>query len=221
MVDELVDRLKPSSPRHLLEELAQIGATLAKHDRPRPEIELYLNSGQVVRGRLISVADTGQGASILVQVGGNPKAPSVTYVQIDRVTAITVVDAGVLAKPLLSDAPVPSRLELQRQMAARADAMSTLLGRPIAFEVGSAAELDDDGRRALGLAFPILADVMMAIAGDAIGRDALGKLDAVELASSSDNQIRLEGRRLVIHASKLLNEQHTHATLRRTIEKLL
>lgn len=100
---EILTQLVGSSPRILLDELARIGAALAKNERSRPEIEIFLSSGHSIRGRIISIAD--QGAVALVQVGGSVKAPSVTFVRIDQVVAITVVDASLLARSEVAPGP--------------------------------------------------------------------------------------------------------------------
>ncbi len=220
-LETVFEQLRPSSPRHLLEDLSRIGTTLAKHDRLRPEIELHLVGGQSVRGRIISVADHGGGAIALVHTGGVARVPSVAFVRVEHIAAITLVDASVLAKPVMSDAPIPSKLELQRQAAALADSLSTTLARSISLELGGASELDDEGRRAIGLLLPLAIEVISAIAGDAMGREALGRIDALELGASTEGEVKLDGRRLNLRAAKLLSAQPTHAALRTAIEKLL
>jgi len=112
---------------------------------------------------------------------------------------------------------VPSRLELARQLAAR----SASLG--LTFELGGASELDDDGRRAIGATLPLVVDVLAAIASDDMGKEALRKLETVELGAASSGDVGTydSGKRLVIRAPKLLTEQYTAATLRKAIEKLL
>ena len=109
---EILSQLVGSSPRVLLEELARIGSALAKNERSRPEIEIFLASGHAVRGRIISIADdreANHGAVALVQVGGSVKAPSVTFVRIDQVVAITVVDASLLTRSLSASDAGPAR----------------------------------------------------------------------------------------------------------------
>ncbi len=216
-LETLLEQLRPQSTRGLLDELARVGMTLARHDRSRPEIEVHLASGQTLRGRLISVSDHGA----IIHAGGTARAPTVSFVRVDQIAAVTVGDASVLAKPVLSDAPVPSRLELGRQCAARGDGLSGTLGRAIAIELGGASELDDEGRRAIGLALPVVQEVLAAIASEAMGREALAKLDLIELGASTEGEVRVDGRRLVIRAAKLLSEQPTPATLRKAIERLL
>lgn len=223
MNEDVLSQLTGASPRRLLEDLARIGAALANSDRARPEVECFLASGQLVRGRIVSVADDRGGAVALLAIGGNVRAPSVTFVRVDQIAAVTVVDASLLVKAPVVEAPIPSKLELGRQLAARADALAAVLGKRIALTLGGASELDDDGRRAIGVTLPLVADVLGAIASDDLGKEALRKLETVELgaASSGDVGTYEGGHRLVIRAPKLLTEQYTAATLRRAIEKLL
>lgn len=215
-LETIFEQLKAKSTRGVLDDLARIAATLAKHDRGRPEVDLHLASGHVVRGRLVSVAD-----HVVVHTGGTPRAPSVAFVRVDQIAAVGVADASLLAKPVMSDAPAPSKLELSRQCAARADGLAGSLGRPITVELGGASELDDDGRRAIGTLLPLVQEVVRAIASDAMGKDALAKLDAIELGATADLEVRIDGKRLVVRAPKLLSEQPTHASLRKAIEALL
>ena len=223
MNDDVLSQLTGASPRRLLEDLARIGAALAKNDRARPEIECYLASGQLVRGRVVSVADDRQGAIALISVGGSVRAPSVTFVRVDQIAAVTVVDASLLVKAPVVDSPIPSKLELQRQLAARADGLANAIGHRLAITLGGASELDDDGRRAIGATLPLVVDVLAAIASDDMGKEALRKLETVELGAASSGDVGTydSGKRLVIRAPKLLTEQYTAATLRKAIEKLL
>jgi hypothetical protein len=223
VIDDVLSQLAGASPRKLLEDLARIGVALAKNDRARPEVECFLASGQLVRGRIVSVAEDRQGAVALIAIGGNPRSPSVTFVRVDQIAAVTVVDASLLVKAPVVDAPIPSKLELSRQLAARGDALANALGKRVELALGGASELDDDGRRAIGAALPLVADVLAAIASDDMGKEALRKLETVELGAASSGDVGTydDGRRLVIRAPKLLTEQYTAATLRKAIEKLL
>ena len=220
MIDDILGKLTGGSPRHLLEDLSRIAAALAKADRPRPEIELYVASGQVIRGGIVGVGDDRGDAIAVVQVGGTAKQPTVTFVRVNQIVAVTVVDASLLVKAPGSDAPVPSKLELQRQLAARSDALASVLGRPFAFEL-VASDLDEDGRRAIGAALPLVVDVLSAIAKEDLGKEALGAIDGIELGAATSADIQRTGKRLAIRAPKLVTEQLTHVVLRRAIEKLL
>jgi len=217
--DDLLAQLAGASPRKLLDDLARVAAALANNDRARPELELYLASGQMVRGRLVSVADDRQGAIAVVQVGGSPRAPAVTFVRVDAIAAVTVADASLLVRAPVVDAPVPSRLELGRQLAARGDALHAKLGRTLKLELAS--DLDDDGRRAVGTLLPLLVEVFAAIAADDMGKQALAAIEAIELAAGPSGEVVKEARGLRIRAPKLITEQLTHAALRSMLEKLL
>ncbi len=203
----------------MLEDLSRLAIALAKNDRDRPEVELFLASGQVVRGRIVAVAEDRQGPVAIVHVGGNMRQPAVTFVRIEQVAALTVADASLLVKAPVADAPVPSRLELQRQLAARADGLQTKLGRKL--EIKLASDLDDDGRRAVGALLPVLLEVLTAIVGDELGKEALAKVEVIELAAAPSGEVVKESRGFLIRAPKLLTEQLTHATLRGAIEKHL
>lgn len=235
---DIVGQLTGGSPRHLLEDLTRIGTALAKADRARPEVELYLASGSAIRGRVVSVADdrTGAiapgsvsdrpagdragGAIAIVLIGGSAKQPSVAFVRVDQIAALIVVDASLLVKAPSIDAPVPSKLELQRQVAARADMLADTFGRKIAIEL-VASDLDDEGRRAIGIALPVIIEVLTAVATDELGKEALVSIDTLELGAAGSADVQLASKRLAIRAPKLLTEQLTHAVLRRVIEKLL
>jgi hypothetical protein len=218
---DVLGQLVGASPRRLLEELGRTGAVLARNDRARPEVEVYLGSGQMIRGRIISVADDRQGAVALLVVGGSPRGPSVTFIRVDQIAAVTVIDASLLVKPPTADLPVPSKLELQRQAAAGGEALASQLGHPLSIQLGSVTELDDEGRAAMGGTLPLLFDVLTAIALDDLGREALKGLDVIELGSASAGEVTRADKRLVVRAPKLVAEQYTHASLRKAIEKLL
>jgi hypothetical protein len=218
--DDILGQLTGAAPRELLEDLARIGRALAKAERVRPEIELFLASGQNVRGRIVGVGEDRAGPIAIVQIGGTAKQPSVTFVRIDQVAAMTVVDASLLVQAPALDAPVPGKLELQRQVAMRAQGLVTTLGRPFAIELVS-SDLDDDGRRAISVALPILAEVLSAIAADDLGKEAIASIEGIELGAAASADIQRSGKHLAVRAPKLVTEQLTHAVLRRAIEKLL
>jgi len=211
VTDDVLEQLAVATPRRVLEDLARLGHALAKTDRARPEVELVLASGHVVRGRIARVAD---GVAMVV-TGGSRQTPAVAFVPADHIAAVTVADASLLVRAPVPDAPVPSRLELARQLAAR----SASLG--LTFELGGASELDDDGRRAIGVTLPLVADVLATIAGDAMGKEALAGIETVELGAATSGDVSRSGKRLVVRAPKLLADQFTPAALRREIEKLL
>lgn len=217
---DVLAQLGGRSPRRLLEDLSNLGKTLAANDRPRPELELHLSSGTLLRGRIVEVADGGGGAVVSLLVGGSLRAPTVSFVRVDQIAAVTVIDASLLVRSPVPDAPVPGKLELARMLAAHASTLAASVGRALPIELP--AELDDDGRRAIGLLIPVLVEVLSAIAADPMGKDALSAIQAIEVhAGGSAEVARPDPRRVVVHAPRLLGEQFTAATLRTELEKVL
>ena len=212
--------LGPRSPRRLLEDLAQLSRTLAAAGRPRPELDLYLMSGPVIHGRLVEIAEDRGAVIATMLVAGANRTLSVSFVRVDQIAAVTVVDVALLARPLVAEVPAPGRLELQRMLAARVEAITVAVGRPLPIELP--ADLDDDGRRAIAMVLPILAEVLIAIGGDAMGKDALSALEAIELHPAASGEVaRPDPRRLVVSAPKLLTELFTATSLRTELEKVL
>ena len=217
---DLLRELAGLAPRRLLDELVRIGGVLASNGRARPEVELMLAGGQLVRGRAVSISDDpAAGAIAMIHTGGSPRAPAVTYVRVDQVAAVVVADASVLLRAPQPGAPAPSRLELQRQVAAKADQLSGKLGRTIPLAV--AGDLDDDGRRAVAGVLPLVVEVLAAISADVIGRDALVPILALELGAAGDGEVTRDASKLIVRAPRLALEPYTHASLRKAIEKLL
>jgi hypothetical protein len=211
--DDITIQLAAKSPRRLLDDLAK----LAKTHGSRPEVELVLSAGTIVRGRVASLGDDGGGPIVLVQTGGEPRAPSVAYVRVDAVVAITVVDASVLVRPASSETPAPSKLELARALGARADSMTTALGR--ALPMTASPDLDDDGRRAVAALLPPLVDTLRAIAREGTRKHGLDALAGIELGAGQRAEIRRNGDKLVIITSRA--DSPAPDRLRAEIEALL
>ena len=121
--DDVISELAPRSPLRLLEDLAQLAHGFAAIGRPRPEVELHLAGGSLVKGRLAAVGrgDDRSGPIAVVIVGGSQRAPAAAYVRIDHVAAVTVGDAAIVVR---APVPVPSRLELERQIAVRSEPLA-------------------------------------------------------------------------------------------------
>lgn len=217
--EDVTTQLAVKSPRRVLEELAKISTKLASMDRPRPEVELHLASGQVVRGRVVAVGDDQSTAMLLLLTGGQPRTPSIAYVRVDQIAALTIADASLLVKPIVSDEPAPSKLELARALGARSESLTTALGR--ALPMSAVPELDDDGRRAVASVLPALVDSLRAISRDAMGREALDKLSGVELSAGNRPELRRDGDKVYLVAAKLATDAWPAERLRNELEKLL
>ena len=203
----------------MLEELAAIGRVLAAADRPRPEIELYLVGGHVLRGRLAGIGDDAGTAVVSVVTGGHPRSPALGCVRVDQIAAVVALDASVLVRPVVSDQPAPSKLELVRALGARAESLTTALGR--ALPLTTVPELDEDGRRAVAAVLPALVDTLRAIAREALGKAALDALDGVELGAAGQPELRRDGNKILVLASRVPMDAWPAARLRAELEKLL
>jgi len=222
MNHDVTGELTARSPGRLLADLAQLARVLAANGRARPEVELYLASGQLVKGRLAQVGagDDHTGAIAVVIVGGTPRAPAAAYIRIDQIVAVVVADAGLLVRAPATDAPAPSRLELQGQAAAQGEVLISRLERALPVQV--AGDLDDDGRRAVAAFLPVLFDVLADIAADELGRLALSAIAVLEIGAASIAELWKEPPdRLVLRAPRIPSDAFTVAVLRPAIEKLL
>ncbi len=217
--DELLTALGTRSPRHVLEDLVPVARALAASGRPRPEVDLYLASGQQVKGRVIAVGDDRASGIVVLQVGGTPRAPATIFVCVDEIAAVALADASLLVRAPVSDEPAPSRLELQRQIAAKSDGLATKLGR--APTIALPGDLDEDSRRALGALLPVLVDVLTAIGHEDLGRAALRELATIDLVPSPEAVVWKDGATLFVRAPTQLTRVWSFRTLREAIEKQL
>jgi hypothetical protein len=218
VIEDLASQVKPRSPRRVLEDLVSIARALAAHDRPRPEVELYLATGATIRGRFVGNGDDRDGAIVLIQTGGTSIEPAIAFVRADQLVAVVVADASLLVRGPAPDQPAPSKLELARQAAAKTDTIAGKLGRTLPIAIVAD---DDDGRRAVAVLLPLLVEVIVAIAGDDMGKEALAPLAGIELAAGSTGDVGRHDKMLVVRAPKLLTEAFTRDRLRSAIEKLL
>ena len=218
-VDDILGTLEARAPRRLLEDLSVIARALAANDRQRPEIEVQLTSGAQIRGRIVSVTEDRAGVVAMMYVGGQPRSPSVAFVRVDQIAAVTVIDASLLVRAPISDAPAPSGLELKRQAAAHSDSLVVVFGRATSLVI--AGELDEDDRRAIGVVIPVLVEVLRVVGSDEMGKTALSSLESVEISAWTHADVTKVGTKLVVHAPKLLTDAFTPASLRAAIEKIL
>lgn len=217
--EDVLGTLEARAPRRLLEDLSVIARAHAANDRQRPEIEVQLTSGAQIRGRVVSVTEDRDGAVAMLYVGGQPKSPSVSFVRIDQIAAVTVIDASLLVRAPVSELPAPSALDLKRQVGAHADTLAPVFGRATPLVI--AGELDDADRRAIGVVLPVLIEVLLAVGSDAMGKSAFASIESVEVSAWAHADVTKVGAKLVIHAPKLATGAFTPASLRAAIEKVL
>ena len=212
---DAVGRVRPRSPRRLLEELAGTAERLAASGRPRPRVTLHLTTGRDLVGRLVAFGDDGGSAIAAIHVGGDA---DVAHVRVDIIAALTVHEPVV---PARAQADAPGRLELARQIKARGQALASALGSsmPIALDEGVAGDPD---LRAVAALCAVLDDAMAGVLADPLGKDAFkGQVDSVKLSAGEQSSARLIARVLTIRFARDELAQWTPAELRAAIEKAL
>jgi len=210
-----VARVRPRSPRRLLEELAGAAERLAATGRPRPRVTLHLTTGRDLVGRLVAVGEDGGSAVAALHVGGDA---DLAHVRVDLVAAVTVHEPIV---PARTAAPAPGRLELARQLKARSHALASALGAelPIALDEGVAGDPD---LRAVAALLAILDDALAAVIADPMGKEAVtSQIESLRLGAGEESSARLVGRVLHLRAARDELAQWTPAELRAAIEKAL
>lgn len=214
MTDLLADATA-RSPRAVLAELAARATRAAARGQLRPEVALYLASGPVIAGRLVSVGNDRDQPVALLHVTGAEGAPRVAAVRVDQIVAV-VYD---LAREVIDAGPAPGRLEVQRAWLAQAAPIASALG--LSLELTLADLLDEAGRRAAFAAAPVLGGLLVQLAGDALGREALLMLTTVRLGASKEPRVRKDGTLLMVDVPSDPDHPWDEAHLRREVEKAL
>jgi len=215
MAADPVARVRPRSPRRLLEELAGAAERLAATGRPRPRVTLHLTTGRDLVGRLVAVGEDGGSAVAALHVGGDA---DLAHVRVDVVAAVTVHEPVV---PARSTAPAPGRLELARQVAQRSQALASALGAelPIALEEGMSGDPD---LRAVAALLAVLDDALAGIVADPLGKDAVRtQIASLRVGAGEESSARLVDRVLHLRFARDDLAQWTPPELRAAIEKAL
>jgi hypothetical protein len=213
--DDPVGRVRPRSPRRLLEELAGAGARLAATGRPRPRVTLHLTTGRDLVGRLVTAGEDGGSAVATLHVGGDT---DVAHVRIDMIAAVTVHEP---VTPAHIATPAPGRLEVARQLKARTHALAATLGTelPIALEEGLTGDTD---LRAVTALLALLDDALTAVIADPLGKQAVTtQVDSIRLGAGERSTAHLIDRTLHIRTARDPLAQWTPTELRAAIEKTL
>ena len=210
-----VGRVRPRSPRRLLEELAGAAERLAATGRPRPRVTLHLTTGRDMAGRLVAVGEDGGAAVAALHIGGDA---DVAHVRDDLVAAVTVHEPVV---PARSAADAPGRLELARQIVVRAQAAAAALGAELPIALDGAVAGDAD-LGAVGALLAILGDALAQVLADPLGVEAVKRqVDSLRLSAGDESSALLVGRVLAIRAARDELARWTPAELRAAIEKAL
>jgi hypothetical protein len=178
-------RATPAQPGRLLEELA--ASTTA------PVVTVHLSSGRDLRGRVVAVASTGDGAVVVLRTsagGGDGRfADDETHVRVGCIDAVTVHDASSWRAAPPGDAAI-GKLEVRRLLG-DAGARLGAAGGPASFGPPDAvAALVDADRAAVAAAAPAVEAALLGVLADELGRAALATVRAVVLRAGAATAVR-------------------------------
>jgi hypothetical protein len=180
-------KLPPKRVESILLELAAVRRRANEGEKIAvPLVTLHLSSGRDLAGWLIDVGDDRHVPALVMQSpGSDSRSPrlDVTYLDRERVEAITVHDAADIAHVLsfgeidgVPGAPAPTRLELARRVEELARSLAEAVGAPMTLEV--AWEGISEQRDTMYSLNEVVEDTVGAIkkiAEDGFGRDELVK----------------------------------------------
>jgi len=214
-VADVIGRVKPRSPRRLLEDLAAAAERLAATGRPRPRVTLHLTTGRDMAGRLLAVGEDGGSAVAVLHVGGDT---DLAHVRVELVAAVTVHEP---IAPARTADEAPGRLELARQVAARSKSLAAALGAgmPIALDDVMVSDAD---LRAVAALLAVLDDALAGVLSDPLGVESMKReVDSLRLAAGEESSALVIGRVLHIRAARDELTRWTVAELRAAIERAL
>lgn len=193
-------RLSRLPAKHIAAVFEELAARLRRREpAPLPRMTLDIGPRTIERCELLATTEDRDAMTLLVTGGDGYAAMDVTYVPVAAIRAVTIhctsetlhhLGFGAL-RVRSGDAP-PSPLELKRRAAAIGEELA--LGHPIAFSV-EAALFAGDGET-LADAADLLSNLrtaLLTIASDADGKEALSKLERIELSGGRSTSISVEG----------------------------
>lgn len=202
------DRLNALPARTVADVLAKLAELRqrAKRGAPNadvPQIVLTLRSGREIAGWLLDLLDDRTYPTVLLRaVPTDRNAPvDIVYVPVAGIEAVTIRDAEAFAAPLSfgfhgsravadtePDAPVPTKLELRRTVAAMGESLASATGSPLsATVVLPDGETPDAILSRLSRATTLLGTILREQIADDLGRDAVtSKVQAIELSPATD-----------------------------------
>ncbi len=211
--------MKATSVRGVLDELADIARRAARGEPLRaPRVRLLLAHGHRVEGVLRDVVREDGEATVVVDASETRFATDVAYVRLDAVIAVTVADAArVEARDPAAPGP-PGRLELQR-LAVRIYERLTRAGLSTRLELPK--PLRDEDLDPLGSLLPALDTALGAVLDDAMGKEALAKVETVRLAVGEEARVDNDGKVLLVAVPIAHAQRQDATTLRKALESAL
>lgn len=185
-----------------VERLLDLAAEIARHVGAGaavspPRLTLHLTSGRAIEGLLVDrTDDISESALVIRALPSGSTAPSLTWVRVRSIDAVTLHDPELLLAELQVPVP-PSREALEQRAAELSAEISLGLGSEVTIALEplspSAARMQ---LRALDRLLEALGTVLVDLCGEPLGRQALGGVRRIELATGDLLDIRLDGETL-------------------------
>lgn len=200
--------LPARTPEQILSTLASAAAEENKRGGNIPLVTLSLTNGRDISGFIVGLVEQRGFSAVVLQTGSTGRhdlGSDATYINVHAVTAVTVHGAGAIAEMLAGgelqvNDPPPTRLATRRSVLEDAARVSTALGVQIVYRVDVDAAGDGEPMRSLAEASRRTSNVLVAVAGDAMGKQALAQVREVAIEVGGIPNARRNGGTLLVTA---------------------
>lgn len=191
--------MKAQSLETLLEGLAEQSRLVEAGRLPqRPRLTLLLRSGRSLTGTLLELSQE-RGGNVLTlsleDVGRRFAAPDIAFVPTSALEAVIVLEAADLDKPP-EPGPIPGKLELRRAVQQLQDELQAA-GHTLELSLAGSLE-EETEREAFNAALEPLGKALSQIGTDEMGKEALGRVNRVQLELGQDAGVERQGETLQI-----------------------
>ncbi len=202
-------RALPARPTdEVLAALASVSADAGKSSEGLPVVTLHLASGRDLTGCVVALGDRRGTTVVVMQTGSSGRhdaGSDATYVALGSIAAVTVHDAASIAEALAGGAlhtnePPPTRLAARRSVLEDSGRLSNALGTQIVYRVDIDGTADGEPMRSLTEASRRTCSVLIAVAGDDMGRQALAQVREVAVEVGGIANARRNGGTLLVTA---------------------
>lgn len=205
--------LPARTPEQIVGTLASAAAEEGKRGGNLPPVTLSLANGREISGYVVGLVEQRGTAAVVLQTGSTGRhdlGSDATYINLHSVTAVTVHGAGAIAETLAGGSlqvnePPPTRLATRRSVLEDAARLSTALGVQIVYRADVDTAGDGEPMRALADASRLTSNVLVAVAGDAMGKQALSQVREVAIEVGSIPNARRNGGTLLVTADHRVN----------------
>lgn len=200
--------LPARTPEQILATLASAAAEEGKRGGNLPAVTLSLGNGRDVSGFVVSLVEQRGVAAVVLQTGSTSRhdaGSDATYVNLGAVMAVTVHGAAAIAETLAGGTlqvsePPPTRLATRRSVLEDAGRLSNALGTQIVYRVDVDNTADGEPMRSLAEASRRTSNVLVAVAGDSMGKQALSQVREVAVEVGGIPNARRNGGTLLVTA---------------------